>query len=244
MIYSKFLKLVVFTAVLSLVTSSNSFAEEDKDPWSGSAGLGFFSSSGNSDSTNLNADLKLVHKNASRWTHNLKALALSADSNDVRTAERYFAAYKADFAISKKSYFFGSIEGDKDQFSAYDLRTTEALGYGYKILVSDIHKWNVELGLGATQSDPIDGSAAISEAIGLIASNYSWKFSPTAEFGQTLNYQIGSDNKYLNSVTSLRAKVWDKIGVRLSYNIKNNSDVPIGIEKTDKYTSIGIDYSF
>ena len=244
MIKSKFFKLAVLSASLSLATISTSYAEEAKGPWEGSAGLGFFSSSGNSESMNLNADLGLAYNNGSRWTHKLEALALNSDSNDVRSSERYFAGYQADFAINERSYLFGRIEGDKDRFSAYDLRTTEALGYGYKIFDTDTHKWSAELGLGVTQLEPIDGSADISEMISLLSTDYIWKFSPTSEFEQNFDYQIGSDNKYLNSVTSIRAKVWENIGVRLSYNIKNNSDVPVGIEKTDKYTSIGIDYSF
>lgn len=241
-------KLAVLGASLSFGAMSLTYAEEDMGPWEGSAGLGFFTSSGNSDSMNLNANLGLAYNNGSRWTHKLEALALNSDSNDIRSGERYFAGYQADFAINDRSYLFGRIEGDKDRFSAYDLRTTEALGYGYKIYDTDSHKWNAEVGLGASQLDPKEVlgvvSESVSEMIGLIGTDYIWKFSPTAEFEQNLDYQIGSDNKYLNSVTSVRAKMWENFGVRLSYNIKNNSDVADGIEKTDKYTSIGVDYSF
>jgi len=240
----KRIKLAVLCAGLSLASNTVINAEEAKGPWEGSAGLGFFSSSGNSESTNLNATLGVAYNNGSRWTHKLDALAFNSDSNEVRSGERYFAAYQADLAINQRSYLFGRIEGDKDRFSAYDLRTTEALGYGYKIFDTDTHKWSTEIGLGASQLDPIDGSEDISEMIGLIGTDYLWAFSPTAEFEQNIDYQIGSDNKFLNSVTSIRAKVWEKFGVRLSYNIKNNSDVPVNVEKTDKYTSIGIDYSF
>jgi len=169
---------------------------------------------------------------------------LQADNNGVDSAKRLAAGYQADFAINDRSYFFGKIDADKDEFSAYDLRKTEAIGYGYKIYDTDVQKWNVELGAGATQLDLINDGGSENSGIGLIGTDYIRKLSETAEFEQNLDYELGSENNYLNSVTSLRAKVWENLGVKISYNIKNNSDVPVGIEKSDKYTSIGIDYSF
>jgi len=231
------------SVLLALSITTHSFAEEEKGPWTGAAGIGFNSASGNSESQNLGADLGLAYNTGGRWTHKFDALAINSESADIRSAERYLAAYQADLAINARSYFFGKLEGEKDRFSAYDLRKTEAIGYGYKIYDTDVQKWNVELGLGATQLDLITGGSENS-GIGLIGTDYIRKLSETAEFEQNLDYQLASENNYLNSVTSLRAKVWENIGVKLSYNIKNNSDVPVGIKKTDKYTSIGLDYSF
>ncbi len=219
-------------------------ADAAEGPWTGSAGLNFNSASGNSESTNLGADLGLAYSTGGLWTHKFDALAVNSESANVRSAERYLAAYQADYAINARSYFFGKIEGEKDKFSAYDLRTTEALGYGYKLIDTDLQKWNIELGLGATQYELINDGGSESSGVGLIGTDYIRKLSETAEFEQNLDYELASDNNYLNSVTSLRAKVWENIGVKLSYNIKNNSDVPDGVEKTDKYTSIGLDYSF
>jgi len=230
-------------AAFTMTISSNVVAEEEKGPWSGAVGVGYFASSGNTESQNVNADLAASYNTGGRWTHNFKALALNSSNNNVRSAERYLAGYQADFAINARSYFFGRIEADKDKFSAYDLRQVEALGYGYKIIDTDTRKWNVELGIGATQLDLITGGSENS-GVGLLGTDFLYKLSETAEFEQNLDYEIASNNNLLNSVTSLRAKVWENFGVKISYNIKNNSDVPVGVEKTDKYTSIGIDYSF
>jgi len=238
------LSIAVISALTLGVTSVVQAEDEKKGPWTGAAGLGFFSASGNTDSSSLNADVGAAYNNGSRWTHKLHALALKADNNGVDSADRIAGGYQADFAINDRSYFFGKIEADKDDFSAYDLRKTEAVGYGYKIYDTDAHKWNVELGAGATQLDLRNDGGSENSGIGLIGTDYIWNFSETAAFEQNLDYELGSENNYLNSVTSLRAKVWENFGVKLSYNIKNNSDVPMGVEKSDKYTSIGIDYSF
>ena len=48
----------------------------------------------------------------------------------------------------------------------------------------------------------------------------------------------------MESVSSVKAKLFKDLGVRFSYSLKNNSDVPVGIEKTDTFTSISLEYSF
>jgi putative salt-induced outer membrane protein YdiY len=45
----------------------------------------------------------------------------------------------------------------------------------------------------------------------------------------------------------LRYSTWETRGnlaLVASYVIKSNSDVPVGIEKTDRYTAISLEYGF
>ena len=239
----KHLKNLIFgSAVLAMSFSAAVLAEEIEGPWSGKAGFGFLSTDGNSETSSLNADLGVAYKTG-RWTHGLTALAISGSTSGFTTAERYFLGLKSDWAINDKSYIFGLIDADKDKFSAYDLRTTETVGYGRKLINTDTRQWNVEIGVGATQLEPIIGED-ISDAILRLATDYHWNLSETALFVQTVGIEAGDSNTFLESVTSLKAQVYKDIGVRLSYSIKNNSDVPVGIEKTDTFTAISLEYSF
>ncbi len=239
----KHLKNLIFgSAVLAMSFSAAVLAEEVEGPWSGKAGFGFLSTDGNSETTSLNADLGVAYKTG-RWTHGLTALAISGSTSGFTTAERYFLGLKSDWAINDKSYIFGLIDADKDKFSAYDLRTTETVGYGRKLINTDTRQWNVEIGVGATQLEPIIGED-ISDAILRLATDYHWNLSETALFEQTVGIEAGDSNTFLESVTSLKAQVYKDIGIRFSYSIKNNSDVPVGIEKTDTFTAISLEYSF
>ena len=74
--------------------------------------------------------------------------------------------------------------------------------------------------------------------------DYLLHISETSEFEQKLLTEIGSENTYTESVTALRAKVVGNLALVLSYTIKNNSDVPPGIEKTDTFTAISLEYAF
>jgi putative salt-induced outer membrane protein len=45
-------------------------------------------------------------------------------------------------------------------------------------------------------------------------------------------------------VSALRARLLNDVGLVVSYTVKHNSDVPLGREKTDKFTSIALEYAF
>ena len=74
--------------------------------------------------------------------------------------------------------------------------------------------------------------------------NYAWKLSNTAAFSQGFTLESGKENTYLESVTTLSAKLVGNLALVASYAVKNNSDVPPLIEKTDTYTALSLEYIF
>jgi len=82
------------------------------------------------------------------------------------------------------------------------------------------------------------------ETIATGALKYKWQFSETSEFGQTLRVEVGSDNTFSESVTSITARLIGAFNLVASYTIRNNSDVPVGTEKTDTRTAISLEYAF
>ena len=52
----------------------------------------------------------------------------------------------------------------------------------------------------------------------------------------------GNDNRYTESTSALKVRIVGNLALVLSYVIKNNSDVPAGIQKTDRYTAISLEY--
>ena len=54
----------------------------------------------------------------------------------------------------------------------------------------------------------------------------------------------GDDNRYTESTSALKTRIVGNLALVLSYVIKNNSDVPVGIEKTDRFTAISLEYGF
>jgi putative salt-induced outer membrane protein len=213
------------------------------DPFVGNVALGYLATSGNTDSTNFNAALKVTWDLDGPWMHEWNALAISARTDDETTAEAQAAGYKAQRSFGEKSYIFFAGDWRQDRFSGYDRQVTEAIGYGNRLIETERHMLSLEAGAGAKQSDLITGEE-LDEAIVRGALDYAMRISDTSEFSQKLLIEQGEDNRYTESTTALKTRIVGNLAVVLSYVIKNNSDVPVGIEKTDRFTAVSLEYGF
>jgi putative salt-induced outer membrane protein len=234
---------VVLLALLARPAFAQAPAAAPTDPFVGSVALGYLATSGNTDSTNANASFKVTWDLDGPWKHNWNALAINARTNDVTTAESYSAGYKAQRDFSETSYLFFSADWRQDVFTGYNRQLSEAIGYGRRLIDTDRHLLSLEGGAGAKQSDLVTGPE-LDETIVRGALDYLWKISDTSELSQKLLIEQGDENRYSESTTALKARVVGNIAVVLSYVIKNNSDVPVGITETDRFTSISLDYAF
>ena len=74
--------------------------------------------------------------------------------------------------------------------------------------------------------------------------DYTWQFTELSDFQQTFAFEIGEDNTYSESVSSLSTTIIGALRLVASYTIRHNSDVPIGTEKRDTRTAISLEYNF
>ena len=213
------------------------------DPFVGSVALGYLATSGNTDSTNGNAALKVTWDVDGPWKHNWTALAINARTAGVTTAESYAAGYKGQRDISATSYLFFTGDWRQDEFSGYDKQVTEAVGYGRRLIDNARHTLALEGGVGAKQSDLITGEE-LDEAIVRGGLDYLLRISETSEFSQKLLLEQGDDNRYTESTSALKTRIVGNLALVLSYVVKNNSDVPVGIEGTDRFTALSLEYGF
>jgi putative salt-induced outer membrane protein len=233
-----FLTLALVTTPLSLVAEET----EEASPWAGKATLGYLATSGNTENSTLNTGFEVGYASG-KWAHLLTAGAISASENEVNTAEAYDLGWKSERKITDQDFVFGRLQWRKDNFGAYDTQFSQTLGYGRRLIDNDKHKLNVELGVGARQSELQFGGRQ-DETIFTAGGYYKWQFSETAEFRQDLKTESGSSNTYTESVTALSAKLVGDLALVASYTIKNNSDVPPLSESTDTYTALSLEYSF
>ncbi|MDH3410022.1 MAG: DUF481 domain-containing protein, partial [Gammaproteobacteria bacterium] len=144
-----------------LVLATPLFAAEDEEaeesPWAGKATLGYLATSGNTENSNLNSGFEISYS-ASEWKHLFGAAAIFATQDDATTAEAYEAAWKSERSFSESNYLFGQLNWRKDRFSGYDTQFSQTVGYGRRLIDTDRHKLNAEIGGGARQSDLADGT--------------------------------------------------------------------------------------
>jgi putative salt-induced outer membrane protein len=208
------------------------------DALTGKAELGYLATSGNTDTSSLNAKLQMAFELA-KWRHSLNAAAVQAEDSGLTTAERYQLGVKSDYKFNEFDYLFVTVNWEQDEFAGFSQRTSEAVGYGRRLLNSERQQAEVELGVGARQTDLVLGPS-VDETILRLAGKYHWNVTATSTFDQTLVVEKGDESTYTESVTAFNVKINAALSVKFSYTIKNNSVVPVGLENTDTYTAFGI----
>jgi putative salt-induced outer membrane protein len=236
------LRSLVFVVSLSLASPLLAAEEEADDPLEGNVKFGYLATTGNTETSSLNTSFEAKYV-AGDWHHEAMASAINASENKVTTAEAYETGWKSGWNFSERDYVFGRLNWRKDRFGGFDTQFSQTVGYGRQIIDTDAHSLDGELGFGARQSEDQLG-VSTNETIGTAALRHKWKFSETSEFGQTLRFEVGSDNTFSESVTSITARLIGALNLVASYTIRNNSDVPVGTEKTDTRTAISLEYTF
>jgi len=225
-------------AAINVVTAQ----DEAEEGMSGKAALGYLATSGNTESRSVNAALNIMLARAA-WTHEFNATAIAATSAEVTTAEAYTAEYEARHDFNEKSYLFTALDWESDRFSSYDSKISESIGYGRRLIDTEEHMLNTEIGAGARQLERIDGTSE-RDAILRAGLDYAWIISETTRFDQDVTIESGSSNTSTVSVSELRARLFGDVALVLSYRVKHNSDVLPGTEKTDRFSSIALEYAF
>jgi len=239
MIEMSYRRLVVLSALMGV--ASVSFAQ-DEEGFSGRAGLGYLSTTGNTETESVNINF-LMGWNYDRWHHRFGGLAVQSSNSGVKTAEAYALNWQSDYDIDENAYWYGLTAWNKDEFSPYEQQTRVAGGYGRHLIQTERHELSAEVGAGFRQSDLRDGTSN-DKTILRLSGEYLWTISETSEFAQTLAIESGSDNTYTEAVSSLGVDINDDLALVVSYTIRNNSDVLPGTQKTDTFTSITIEYSY
>jgi putative salt-induced outer membrane protein len=229
--------------IASLTIAAPLFAAEDEDdPLEGNVKFGYLATTGNTETSSLNTSFEARYV-ADHWHHEAMASAINASEDKVTTAEAYETGWKSGWDFTDRDYLFGRLNWRKDRFGGFDTQFSQTIGYGRHIIDTDVHTLDGEVGFGARQSEDQLG-ATQNETIATGALRYKWQFSDTSDFSQTVRFEVGSDNTFSESVTAITARLIGALNLVASYTIRNNSDVPIGTEKTDTRTAVSLEYAF
>ena len=240
------IKFTASTCLLTLASSMPLLAEEQTSKetaernWKAAAELGYVQTSGNSETKNLNAkfDAAIAYNS---WEHSLHLETLNSSSDDVRSAEKYLAKGQSDYFINERAYALGVVTWEKDKFDGFDYQTSIALGLGYKVIQDSDMQLSVELAPGYRVSEFESGNNE-EDTIIRAAENFSWKINETSTLDQMLNTEIGDSNTVTRFGISLTSQVAGALSMKVGYNVKHNSDVPAGADKTDRETSVTLVY--
>jgi len=118
-----------------------------------------------------------------------------------------------------------------------------SFGAGHVFLEGAMHYVEASVGIGFRDSEDDTG---IEEQDTVVDAEfkYAYKISETSEFNQNFLIESGDTNTYSKSETFLKLVVVGNLGAKFGYKVKHNSDVPVGVEKTDKISTVTLVFSF
>ena len=226
----------------SAMVSGVAMAQESGTNWKKEAELGYVATSGNTDTQSLSAKAK-AEAEVTKWRHKAGIGMLQTEDETSTIAEKYNAYGQTNYKFTEAQYAWAALAYENDKFSGFEYQTTGAVGYGIRVINEKAMTLDFEAGPGARQTKVVNNSTEI-EGVFRVAGNFQWDVSESAHFSQELTSEIGEDVTISKSVTGLTSQVNGSLSMKLTYTVKNTSDVPVGIEETDTETAVTLVYSF
>ena len=211
--------------------------------WKGEGELGFTSTSGNSDTENLNARLA-VSRESDQWKHTASIDSIKNETDDETSADSQVIKARSEYKLGEKSYAFGQLRLEEDEFSGFEYQRTLAFGAGSRFIENDKHLLDASIGLGYRSLKDRETEDTEEDNIVTAGVKYEYKISETATFNQAILIEDGDENTYTESDTSLKIRIVGNLAAKISYLLKRNSEVPSGTDKSDKITTVSLVYAF
>ncbi len=237
-------RLVVLSLAVVLVGSAVG-AEDSGKPWTGSLGLSYLATSGNSDTSSLGIEVAVKRKPAP-WGIDISALALRAEKDGVKSAERLLGRARGERALTERWGVFLGASAEKDTFAGLDLRGTLEAGGTYRMLTGPEHELSFDAGATFTREERTSG---VNDDFlgGLAGLSYAWIPMEGAKVSERLivypNFDESSDWR-LVSETALQAALSKRFALKIGYALRYDHEPPPGFDSTDSATTASLVWSF
>lgn len=236
-------------AIACLMVAPLVHAQDDKN-LKGEAELGVLVTSGNSEETNINGRLGLIHETV-EWRNTGEISSRYTEAEDETTAEEYQASLQTDYKFADDQYWFLRGAYEDDRFSGYDFESTLTTGYGNRVWsLGERSFLDLSAGVGYRYNKlervNDQGEDTEEEAIARFAAQFDYELTANSLFRQKLSSEVGLDenNTISESVTSLQATIVGSLSMKAAFRVKHVSDAPEGADSTDTETSLSLLYGF
>ena len=209
--------------------------------WKAEAELGFIQTSGNRDTTAVNAKLAGTHE-APKWRNKFDAEYLESSDALGVSARRSVAQAAANYKLRAANYLFANLRAEQDRFAAYEYRVSETVGYGHRFERAP-QTLELEIGAGGSHTEFIDGDRE-DEGVIRLAGRHIWRLSETSELSTKAFSEVGESNAHSEGETALKLKVSNRLAMKLAYKLFHNTEPPLGVRRTDSVMAVTLVYGF
>ncbi len=225
-----------------------SMSYEKKPPVrvSGRINIGASSTSGNTNTDQLNGELEIVARSDKNRVI-LLAEVNRQESDGEQTESNWITYFGYDHFISKQWYAYASASAENDKFKDINLRTTLGAGAGYQIFETKKTNWAMELGLSYVNTDYINEADSDYPAARWAMSFIQKLFDSKIEFFNRDSVHSAlddSNNMFLRTRTGLRFPIVERMNSTIQYNYDYDNNPAPGRVKEDKAWLFTLGYTW
>jgi putative salt-induced outer membrane protein YdiY len=156
--------------------------------WRGSLAGGLALTSGNSDTSTVNAAYELIRDAKGRVVFKSTGLFIRGKKDEDLTVDRTAADMRLDYRLTPRFFTFGQLSYQRDRFRQIDYLLAPTIGVGAQVIDKDSSKLVVDTSLGT----------AVERNVGVRV-----RTSPAVAFGERLTQQINERARITQSATAL-----------------------------------------
>ena len=246
------LPVVTLLAAISLLPVVEAAAQATTPPpppppgWAGSASAGLAMTSGNSDTSTVNAAYDLKRDTGGPLIFKSSGLLLYGKAQDVLTSDRLSLDVRVERKLSERTSIFGQTQYLRDEFKSIDYLIAPTVGIARLLVKNDRTELGVDGGVGGVWEKNPDLDTDLDGAL-TAGQKFSHKLTATTELIQKAaglwKMDDFEDALYTFSV-GVAASVTTATQLKLEFLDTYKARPLPGIEKNDIATLISFVYKF
>jgi putative salt-induced outer membrane protein len=209
--------------------------------WTGKGNIGASFASGNSENQAISAALEMKNTR-DKWQNTLGFAGNYGSESGTTNAQRWEVRGQTQYSFTERAYAFGAGRYDDDKFSQFDYQASIAGGLGYRIIDSERTKLWVQGGPGYRYAKILETGETEDGVIFRGDVGFDHQLTETTKIVDRFLVEAGSDNTYVQNDLGLEVTISGALGLRVGYQVRHNTDVLPGVEKTDTLTTVGLLY--
>jgi len=209
------------------------------------AGLAYLNASGNTDITSLTINEKIEWTRPHfLWTQS--ANAVNGTNDGEESANLLAIGLRGDWKPKGRLLVYGLVNYDRNRFANIGRRFEEGVGLGYALIDRPQHRLTTELGSQLVQQENLE-KVSDTFLAGRAAEVYRFTFKENSYFEERLEYlpNLETTEDYrMNGEANLVAPLSRHLAIKLGYIVRFDNLPEVGVQKTDRFLTTGLQVSF
>ncbi|WP_051987338.1 DUF481 domain-containing protein [Glaciecola punicea] len=237
----------------ALYSKSREQAEQDNDlkPFTLAGEIGLLNTTGNTDTSIIKFAVESNHEMTS-WSNRYESQFLQRtnvirgvnDADRVQTGRIEISAQFDYKLVQPNSRLFAYMEYDDNEFNRLRDQATLVMGYSKVAFRHEKSEFRYSIGPGYSHLRQTRNNRTIEEMIVRGTLYYNINFGENARFRQTLSAELGQEISRAQAQSSLSAKLFKKLALKVSVDLFVNDNVASQDSILSTQTSISLVYQF